>query len=160
VQDRIAECFLYSMNGKALAYTSPEMIAITAYIAFLSRGAVVPDGFADVNMPAVTAAASPSAARGATVYAANCSACHGATGAGIPGAFPALWGAKSFNTGAGMHRVTTLAAFVHENMPPGGAKPLTPQESLDVAAFVLSKPRPLFHGNAPQIFQPEPAKFF
>jgi cytochrome c oxidase subunit 2 len=31
-------------------------------------------------------------ARGETVYQANCSACHGATGAGIPGAFPAMTG--------------------------------------------------------------------
>jgi len=31
-------------------------------------------------------------ARGETVYQANCSACHGPTGAGIPGAFPALTG--------------------------------------------------------------------
>ena len=30
--------------------------------------------------------------RGETVYQANCSACHGATGAGIPGAFPAMTG--------------------------------------------------------------------
>ncbi len=29
-------------------------------------------------------------ARGETVYQANCSACHGPTGAGIPGAFPAM----------------------------------------------------------------------
>jgi thiosulfate dehydrogenase len=160
VQDRIEECFLYSMNGKVLDYTSPDMIAITAYIAFLSRGAVVGRGFPDVKMPTVTAISSPNPVHGAAVYAANCSACHGANGAGIPGAFPALWGPKSFNTGAGMHRVTTLASFVHNNMPPNGAKPLSPEESLDVAAFVMSKPRPLFHGNAPQIFRPEPAKFF
>ncbi len=31
-------------------------------------------------------------ARGETVYQANCSACHGATGAGIPGVFPAMTG--------------------------------------------------------------------
>ena len=31
-------------------------------------------------------------ARGETVYQANCSACHGPTGAGIPGAFPAMTG--------------------------------------------------------------------
>jgi thiosulfate dehydrogenase len=160
VQDRIEECFLYSMNGKALDYTSPDMIAMTAYIAFLSRGAVVGRGFPDVKMPTVTASASPHPVHGAVVYTANCSACHGANGAGVPGAFPALWGAKSFNTGAGMHRVTTLASFVHNNMPPNGAKPLSAEESLDVAAFIMSKPRPLFQGNAPQIFQPEPAKFF
>ncbi|WP_407543432.1 c-type cytochrome (plasmid) [Deinococcus radiomollis] len=53
--------------------------------------------------PAVTAplavkpAAKPSAATsaavdGAKVYAANCSSCHGASGAGVPGAFPPLAG--------------------------------------------------------------------
>lgn len=31
-------------------------------------------------------------ARGEEVYKANCSACHGVTGAGIPGAFPAMTG--------------------------------------------------------------------
>lgn len=49
---------------------------------------------------AAAAAASASAewsmqdllARGETVYQANCSACHGPTGAGIPGAFPAMTG--------------------------------------------------------------------
>ena len=38
LQDRIAECFLYSMNGRAPAYSSEAMIAIVAYIAWLSRG--------------------------------------------------------------------------------------------------------------------------
>ncbi len=32
--------------------------------------------------------------RGETVYQANCSACHGPTGAGIPGAFPAITGSS------------------------------------------------------------------
>ena len=31
-------------------------------------------------------------AKGEAVYQANCSACHGPTGAGIPGAFPAMTG--------------------------------------------------------------------
>src|SRR5580698_11540034 len=38
LQDRIAECFLYSMNGRPPAYDSPAMIAMVAYIAWLSRG--------------------------------------------------------------------------------------------------------------------------
>ncbi len=37
-----------------------------------------------------TAAGFDYAASGANLYTANCSACHGATGAGVPGAFPAL----------------------------------------------------------------------
>ncbi len=41
LQDRIAECFLYSMNGRAPAYASKEMVAIVAYIAWLSRGIAV-----------------------------------------------------------------------------------------------------------------------
>jgi len=36
-------------------------------------------------------------ARGETVYQANCSACHGPTGAGIPGAFPAMTGSPIIN---------------------------------------------------------------
>ncbi len=35
--------------------------------------------------------------KGATVYAANCVACHQATGKGVPGAFPALDGSKVVN---------------------------------------------------------------
>jgi cytochrome c oxidase subunit 2 len=36
-------------------------------------------------------------AKGATVYAANCVACHQANGKGLPGAFPALEGSKIVN---------------------------------------------------------------
>ncbi|MFO1395913.1 MAG: cytochrome c oxidase subunit II [Burkholderiales bacterium] len=36
-------------------------------------------------------------AKGATVYAANCVACHQASGKGVPGAFPALEGSKIVN---------------------------------------------------------------
>jgi cbb3-type cytochrome c oxidase subunit III len=35
-------------------------------------------------------AASPRAAAGAKIFAANCTGCHGATGAGQPGIFPSL----------------------------------------------------------------------
>lgn len=39
---------------------------------------------------AATAWSTDDAAAGAKLYAANCSACHGANRAGIPGTFPAL----------------------------------------------------------------------
>ncbi len=42
-------------------------------------------------------------ARGETVYQANCSACHGPTGAGIPGAFPAMTGSAIVNGDAAAH---------------------------------------------------------
>ena len=55
--------------------------------------------------------------------------------------FPPLWGADSFNDGAGMHRVLTAARFIKAKMPLG--KPdLTDDDAFDVAAFINSKPRP------------------
>ena len=42
-------------------------------------------------------------ARGETVYQANCLACHGATGAGIPGAFPAVTGSPIVTGDAAEH---------------------------------------------------------
>src|SRR5579885_1249386 len=99
LQDRIAECFLYSMNGRPPAYNSREMLAIVAYITYLSRGTPIgatPD-------PAVRLASislgKPDSAHGQAIYAQKCSACHGANGAGSA-AFPPLWGPTSFNAGA------------------------------------------------------------
>jgi mono/diheme cytochrome c family protein len=45
----------------------------------------------ETRVPAV-AATNDTAAAGQKIYAANCSACHGANGAGVPGAFPPLAG--------------------------------------------------------------------
>ena len=42
-------------------------------------------------------------ARGETIYQTNCSACHGPTGAGIPGAFPAMTGSPIVTGDAGGH---------------------------------------------------------
>ena len=42
-------------------------------------------------------------ARGETVYQANCAACHGQTGAGIPGAFPAMTGSAIVNGDTAAH---------------------------------------------------------
>ena len=161
LQDRLAECFLYSMNGRPPAYDSREMIALTAYIAFLSRGAQVGTGFADQGYELGPPPRTPSIAVGKTVYAQRCTSCHAANGGGAAGAFPPLWGPKSFNAGAGMHRVKTMAGFVRSNMPFGSApNTLSVQESYDVAAFVLSHPRPKFDGTARIAFPAEPASHF
>jgi thiosulfate dehydrogenase len=161
LQDRLAECFLYSMNGRPPAYDSREMIALTAYIAFLSRGAPVGEGFSGQRLIAVTAPHPPDKTNGAALYATRCAACHGADGAGQNGAFPPLWGGKSFNDGAGMHRLATMAAFVRYNMP-YGAQPnsLSAQQAYDVSAYVLSHPRPHFDGARLVSFPAEPASHF
>ena len=54
--------------------------------------------------------------RGAALFAATCTRCHGAEGLGTPVA-PPLWGPRSFNIGAGMARLWTAAAFIRDNMP-------------------------------------------
>jgi thiosulfate dehydrogenase len=161
LQDRLAECFLYSMNGRPPAYDSRAMIALTAYIAFISRGSTVGTGFANQGLIAVTPSHAPSAAAGKGVYERKCSACHGARGDGHNGAFPPLWGAKSFNASAGMHRLPTMAAFVRYNMP-YGSRPntLSAQEAYDVSAYVLAQPRPAFDSTRRITFPSRPAGFF
>lgn len=161
LQDRLAECFLYSMNGHPPAYNSREMVAMVSYITYISRGAKVgatPDPA--VRLTRFEPPAKPSIARGQTLYAQKCSACHGANGAGMGDAFPPLWGAKSFNGGAGMHRLWTMAAFVRYNMPQSAPGTLSDQEAYDVSAYVLSHARPKFDKTKAVAFPPQPAGYF
>lgn len=147
---RVNGCFERSMNGRALPEDSREMIAIIAYIQFLSEAA--PEDMEGRGAPAVPLmerAADP--ARGALVYGANCAVCHGANGQGLRNAdgggyaYPPLWGPDSFNTGAGMHRIITAANFIRANMPYGvthDAPQLSEADSFDVAAYINVQPRP------------------
>jgi len=160
LQDRVAECFLYSMNGRPPPYESREMIAVTAYIAWLSRGAIVGEGFLAQGQLNVSPPNQPNAARGAAVYASTCMRCHGADGNGSGAQYPPLWGAQSFAHKAGMDHVATMARFVYAAMPADHPLTLTPQEAFDVAAFVLSHPRPSFKGDKIVRFPPEPARYF
>lgn len=161
LQDRIAECFLYSMNGRAPAYSSKAMIAIVAYIAWLSRDTAI-----GAKQPASDRyieplpSASPNASRGAALYAEKCAACHQADGQGISGTFPPLWGTRSFNNGAGMAHADRMTGFVRYNMPQNAPGSLSLVQAYDVATFVLHHPRPHFRKNALVRMQPLPAKYF
>ncbi|MGA8097224.1 MAG: c-type cytochrome [Candidatus Cybelea sp.] len=161
LQDRIAECFLYSMNGRAPAYNSKPMIALVAYVAWLSRGTPI-----GAKQPASDRyiqplpTASPDAARGAASFATNCASCHGAHGQGISGIFPPLWGARSFNDGAGMAHIDRMTGFIRYNMPKNAPGTLSLDQAYDVAAFVLSHPRPHFRKNVVESMPPLPAKYF
>jgi len=148
LEERLNDCFLRSMNGKALPSNSKEMIGLLAYIAWLSQGVptgseVLGRGFREFAAPSP-----PNAARGKAIYAAKCAACHGADGqgtkAGATYVFPPLWGKQSFNDGAGMARVSIAAGFVQTKMPLGNAGTLTDQEAYDVAAYFTAQPRPSF----------------
>lgn len=153
VEERINGCMERSMAGKPLPLDSTEMKAFMTYIHFLSKD--VPTGakvegqglppFKAPNRRADTVA-------GGQVYAAKCAVCHGTEGQGLrtgaPGegyTFPPLWGADSFNNGAGMGRLLFASAFIKTNMPLGaqhGQPQLSDDEAYDVAAFMLSHPRP------------------
>ena len=159
VQDRIAECFLYSMNGRPPPYWSRDMISLTAYLAWLSHGAVSGSGVSYQEYVKIRPGRPPDRAAGASVYAQKCQACHGADGAGN-GPFPPLWGPTSFNNLAGMSDVSTMARFVKYNMPQNAPGTLSSQEAFDVAAFVLGHARPVFDKRARIAFPPEPANFF
>ncbi len=62
--------------------------------------------------------------------------------------FPALWGPHSYDIGASMARLQVAATFIRRGMPYDRPGTLTDQEAYDVAAFVLSHPRPDFPGKS------------
>jgi thiosulfate dehydrogenase len=161
LQDRIAECFLYSMNGHPPAYSSREMVALVAYMAWLSRGSSIggkqPAGESFI-VPLPQGA--PNAAHGAALYAQRCAACHQANGGGVAGAFPPLWGPASFNKGAGMAHLNRMTGFVRFNMPQNAPGSLSLQDAYDVSGFVLSHARPEFQGGVLVGPSPEPARYF
>ena len=81
------------MNGRPPAPYSREIVAMTAYIAWLSRGAEVGKGFPGQDYVTVRALKPPDKTAGETIYAAQCAACHGTSGAGQRGGeFPAALG--------------------------------------------------------------------
>jgi thiosulfate dehydrogenase len=76
---------------------------------------------------------------------------------------PHLWGPYSFNNGAGMARIHTLAAFIRQNMPRDQGDTLTKDEAYDLAAFISSQPRPDFPDRIhdyPKGHEPDEAPLF
>jgi thiosulfate dehydrogenase len=144
IEQRIQECFERSENGTAPPAGSPEMVAVVAYMNWLSKGIPMGSTVKGRGLLHLSAPAHADPTAGAKIYTQQCAVCHGTNGAGIAGTFPALWGSDSFNDGAGMSRVEKMAAFVKANMPKIKPGSLTTQQAYDVAAFVTTKPRPHF----------------
>ena len=145
IEDRINDCLERSMNGSALPTDSPDMRDMVAYMGYLSQGAPAHGAVNGQGLPAMTPL-TPNRTRGARVFAQRCVACHGPHGGGTARA-PALWGAQSYNIGAGMARLRTAASFIRYNMPLDNPS-LTDQQAFDVAAYINAQPRPDFAGKA------------
>jgi thiosulfate dehydrogenase len=139
---RIRDCFLYSLNGIMPPEESPEVLAVAAYINYLSEGEVIGKPPPQWGVPTLPdTGADPNPARGQAVYKRECAVCHGDNGEGR-GPIPPVWGLQSYNAGAGLIVTPRLAGFIWANMPMGKERSLTHQEALDVAAFINLQHRP------------------
>jgi thiosulfate dehydrogenase len=156
--DRVVDCFLRSENATGRGTdelpnaSSKEVLAITAYLTWLGRGYSVGANPAWRNKNAIAAdklmpVAKLDAAAGASLYAERCSSCHGPDGQGVQigdkKAGP-LWGDGSWNDGAGAARIYTLAGIIRYTMPYLNPGSLTDEEAQQLAAFITSKPRPVY----------------
>jgi thiosulfate dehydrogenase len=149
---RVNDCIERSLNGKSLDSTSHEMQAMVAYIKFLGQFVAkdsIPEGAGIWKLKFMKRAADPT--KGAIAFEQKCVSCHGKNGEGIKNpdgisyTYPPLWGGHSYNTGAGLFRLSRFAGYIKTNMPLGATydKPqLTDEEAWDIAAYVNSQPRP------------------
>lgn len=164
ISKRVNDCIERSLNGVALDTNSKEMKAILSYMHWVGdeipKGKK-PKGSGLLELEYLKKPANP--INGKIVYQANCASCHGNNGEGKLNdqgygyTYPPVWGNNSYNTGAGLYRLSRLAGYVKANMPYGIAsynKPkLSDEEVWDVAAYVNAQPRPqkIFSQDWPDI---------
>ncbi|MBX7120092.1 MAG: c-type cytochrome, partial [Gemmatimonadaceae bacterium] len=152
LEERVRGCFARSLNAAPPMPGSRELVDIVAYLTWLSRGTPMGRETEGQGLPTLEKLAADRSA-GRVTYRQACARCHGEDGAGRPsytaGAAPAppLWGARSYNIGAGMARVSIAANFIHAAMPHDRPGTLTPQQAWDVAAYVNGQVRPDFPGK-------------
>jgi thiosulfate dehydrogenase len=155
IEFRINDCLKRSLNGQPMDTLSKEMVAMVSYLKWLGKGVqkgIKPIGSNIVELPYLERMADT--AKGRIVYVSKCQSCHQKNGEGFYKSdssgfiYPPLWGASSYNTGAGLYRLSRFAGYVKSSMP-NGASYSTPllsnEEAWDVAAFVNSQPRPVKH---------------
>lgn len=145
---RVNLCFENSMNGKPLPVEGKEMEAIITYLTWISSRYPIYGNAPWLGIKPLKSKHTPNPKNGEKLYKELCMDCHGADGDGgnksvtHPGeSVPPIFGKNSFNTAAGMNHLPTFASFIYYNMPLENPS-LDPSEALDIAAFVLSQPRP------------------
>jgi len=158
LNDRIVDCFMRSENapGKGIdnlpTPTSKEVLAISAYLAWISKGFGVGEnpqwrGRNTIAADRLIPIAKLDRARGEAIFRERCTSCHGQDGQGVQigdkKAGP-LWGPKSWNDGAGASRVYTLAGIIRYSMPYLDPGSLTDADAQHVAAFLTAQPRPVY----------------
>jgi thiosulfate dehydrogenase len=152
IEKRVNDCIERSLNGQPLRDGSTELKAFVAYISWVGKDVekgLSPPGVGLWDLPLLERAASVE--NGKVVFEKHCALCHGSDGMGVKNEngvewkYPPLWGAASYNTAAGLYRLSRFAGYVKANMPNGATfdNPiLTDEEAWDVAAYVNSMPRP------------------
>jgi thiosulfate dehydrogenase len=151
---RVCDCFERSLNGTAPDSNSREYQAIFSYIKWLGKDVpkgTKPKGCGIEKIALLNRPANP--LYGKSTYYIRCSSCHGNEGQGLKNengsgyTYPPLWGNHSYTNGAGLYRISNLAGYIKSNMPFNQAthsKPaLSNEEAWDLAAFIISQPRPL-----------------
>jgi thiosulfate dehydrogenase len=160
LNDRIVDCFLRSQNatgspraGEELpSLTSKEVLALAAYVTWLSQGFEVgknPPWRGQNALPAakLIPVESLEPAKGEAIFKERCTTCHGVDGQGVavgdkkPGP---LWGPDSWNDGAGAARVYTLAGIIRYSMPYLDPGSVSDEDAQQLAVFINSRPRPAF----------------
>jgi thiosulfate dehydrogenase len=170
LNDRIVDCFLRSENATGMLErggdgrvasvaadtlptpTSREVLAIAAYLSWISRGNEIGKNPSWRGQNTIAPASLIPVDRldprkGEAIYTERCVSCHGTEGQGVfvgdkrPGP---LWGPNSWNDGAGAARTYTLAGIIRYTMPYLDPGNMTDEDALQVAAFITSKPRPSF----------------
>jgi len=148
IQERIQDCFRYSLDGIAPTLDAPEMEALVTYMHWLSKDVPIGVELPGRGLMSISRPRSPSHINGEIVYRTRCAICHGEDGKGHKHKngegymFPPLWGWDSFNRAAGMNKVRKAAQYIKANMPLGAGYTLTDMESWDVANYMWIHFRP------------------
>jgi thiosulfate dehydrogenase len=152
LEDRIRDCFQRSLNGTAPPYDSPELMAVAAYITWLSKGMAVSGKVAwrgknviakEKQIPIEKL----DVKKGEQLFMANCTTCHGKDGQGVDIAIAKpgpLWGPKSWNDGASLGFIYSLAGFIRYAMPLTNPGTLSDEDAQHISAFINSHARPNF----------------
>lgn len=149
---------------------SPEVKSIVAYLRWLAQGTPPHSAMERTGLmplPPTRRAADPR--RGAKLYAALCSSCHGTDAAGqrrpdfdAGGGylFPPIAGSDTYDNAGHMFAVPLLARYIRASMPLGAThdRPqLTPEQALDIAAFLNDDATPRLQNPNRQRLYPDPA---